>query len=70
MPKYSVIKDNEVINIIVADSKESAELLTKEECIQINEDFPYGVGSKFDGTVWKTAYELQIENESNGGENA
>jgi hypothetical protein len=52
MPKYSVIFNNKVVNSIVAESKEDAELLTKLTCVEQNESFPYGINYIFDGTNW------------------
>lgn len=52
MPKYAVIQDNSISNVILADSQQDAELLTGSECREINEAFPYGIGWKFDGTNW------------------
>lgn len=52
MPKFSVIRDNKVINLIIADSKEDAELLTKTECIEFNDDFLFGPGSEYNGSEW------------------
>lgn len=52
MPKYCVITENQIVNLIMADSKEDAELLTGTTCIQQNESFPYGIGYAFDGVKW------------------
>lgn len=52
MPRFAVIKDNTIENTIQADSQQDAELLTKLECKEVNETFPYGIGWKFDGVKW------------------
>lgn len=68
MPKYSVISNNTIINCIVASSKEGAEKLTNLECREFNDDFPYDIGSVFDGTKWFTAREWKEKQEEISGE--
>jgi hypothetical protein len=49
MSTYAVIKNNEVINTIVADSKEIAEEATNEICIEYTLENPVGIGWSYDG---------------------
>lgn len=53
MANYAVIKNGIVSNIIVADSKEIAELVTGLLCIEY-EDTPSqpGIGWSYDGSVF------------------
>lgn len=44
MPSYGVIKGDAVVNVIVADSKEDAELLTNSTCVEYTSESPLGVG--------------------------
>lgn len=67
MPKFSVILNNKVVNLISAESKEDAELATQMQCIEFNDSFPYGPGSEFDGSEWKKPNQ-HILDESNIGE--
>lgn len=39
MPNFGVISSNKIINVIVADTKEIAESVTKSECVLIDETF-------------------------------
>ena len=52
MPKYLIIQDNTIVNIIPADSKEDAELLTRSTCIEQDESLPLAIGQFFNGTSW------------------
>lgn len=47
MPNYAVIVDNLVSNIIVADSKEIAEQVTGQLCIEYADEKPAYVGAKY-----------------------
>ena len=51
MANYAVIKNNKVVNVIIADSKEIAEMVTSLECIEI-EAVPGAPGTNwsYDGT--------------------
>lgn len=44
MKKYAVIQNGQVINIIVASSKENAEAATANLCIDITEDTSTQIG--------------------------
>lgn len=61
MPKYAVIVNDCIENVIVADSKEDAELLSKKRCEEVNESFNFGAGAKFDGEKW---YHPESENKT------
>jgi hypothetical protein len=49
MTNYAVVKDGVVINTIVADSKDIAESVVGETCIEF-EDLGILIGSTYDGT--------------------
>lgn len=50
MTNYAVLNvNNEIINIIVADSKEIAEQATGAHCEELPE-FDFGIGDSWDGT--------------------
>jgi hypothetical protein len=46
---FAVIENNKVANIIVADSKEIAEVSTNKECIEYAEDSSVKIGYLWDG---------------------
>ena len=51
MANYAVIKDGIVNNVIVADTKEIAEIVTGLTCIEVsNEPGSPGIGWTYDGT--------------------
>lgn len=53
MADYAVIKDNVVNNVIVADSKEIAEMVTSLTCIEIpSEPGAPGIGWAYDGVTF------------------
>lgn len=41
---FAVISEDKVINVIVAESKEIAELVTELECIEYTSENPMGIG--------------------------
>jgi hypothetical protein len=49
MANFAVIKDGVVNNVIVADIKEVAELVTGLTCIEYTEENPAGIGWTYDG---------------------
>ena len=49
MPKFAVIRNNEVQNVIVAETKEVAVALTNALCVDIT-DVNSGIGYTYDGT--------------------
>lgn len=50
MAKYAVIKNNKVINLIVADSKEIAEQVTDLTCVEVTEERIGNINDTWDGT--------------------
>jgi hypothetical protein len=50
MAIYAVLNGNNVENIIVADSLEIAETVTKKTCIEYDDSNPAGIGWSYDGT--------------------
>lgn len=61
MPNYAVIKDNYVVNVIVADSKEDAELLSRGICIEYNSENPAGIGLFWDGNKFINPFTISAE---------
>jgi hypothetical protein len=49
MANFAVIKDNLVTNIIVAETKEIAELVTGLTCIEYTQENPAGPGWSYNG---------------------
>lgn len=45
---FAVLNGNVVENVIVADSKETAEMLTNGVCIEYTDENPAGVGWTYD----------------------
>jgi hypothetical protein len=50
MANFAVMSGTTVTNIIVAETKENAELVTKSECIEYTDENPAGIGWTYDGT--------------------
>jgi hypothetical protein len=50
MSNFAVIKNNQVVNLIVADTKEIAEQVTKLLCVQYTDVNSTGIGWEYDGT--------------------
>jgi hypothetical protein len=46
---FAVISGNNVVNVIVADSKEIAEEVTNLLCIEYTDENPAGIGWTYDG---------------------
>lgn len=44
MANYAVISGTTVTNVIVAETKEDAELVTQSECIEYTDENPAGIG--------------------------
>jgi len=53
MPNFAVIDNNKVINIIVADSKESAEQATNNLCVEYTSSNPAYIGLGYDGAIFE-----------------
>lgn len=49
MSTFAHISNSIVVNVIVADTKEIAETITGETCIEYTEDSPVGIGWVYDG---------------------
>jgi hypothetical protein len=52
MANFAVMSGTTVSNVILADSKEIAELTTNSVCVEYTEDNPAGIGWTYDGTVF------------------
>ena len=50
MATYAVMNSNIVENIIVADTKEIAEQVTRSICIEYTDENPAGIGWTYDGS--------------------
>ena len=53
MVNFAVIEDNKVTNVIVADTKEIAEMVTGFTCFESTPENPAHVGLGFDGTIFE-----------------
>jgi hypothetical protein len=52
MANFAVIKDNLVINIIVAERLEDAEQATGLVCVEYTEEAPAAIGWVYDGVTF------------------
>jgi hypothetical protein len=52
MANFAVIKDDSVINVIVADTKEIAEIVTGLICVEYIDSKPAGIGYTYDGETF------------------
>lgn len=53
MANFAVIKNNKVINLVTCDSKELAQQITGQTCIEYSDsDFPT-IGLGYDGTKFE-----------------
>jgi hypothetical protein len=50
MATFAVLSGDFVINIVIADSKEIAETVTRSECIEYTDESPAFIGDTWDGT--------------------
>ena len=50
MANFAEIKEGVVTNVIVADTKEIAELVTGSTCVEYTDENPAGIGWTWDGT--------------------
>jgi hypothetical protein len=50
MPQFAVINGNIVLNVIIAESLDDAQELTKMTCVEVTEENPAGVNWHWDGT--------------------
>ena len=53
MKTFAVMLENKVINVIVANSKEDAELVSNSICIEYTDENPAGIGWTHDGTTFE-----------------
>jgi hypothetical protein len=60
MVNFAVITGNQVTNVIVAETKEDAELVTNAECVEYTDSNPAGIGWIWDGKKF-TAPETPTE---------
>lgn len=49
MATFAVIENGIVVNTIVADTKEIAEMVTKQTCVEYTDLIPAGIGYAYDG---------------------
>lgn len=52
MATFAVIVDDLVMNVIVADTKEIAELVTGLTCVEYTDSNPAGIGWTYEGGVF------------------
>ena len=57
MANFAVIKDDLVVNIIDAPSKEVAEEATRSTCIEYTDENPARIGWTYDGTQFASLQE-------------
>jgi hypothetical protein len=50
MATFAEIQDGVVTNVIIADTKEIAELVTGLTCVEYTDSNPAGIGWTYDGT--------------------
>jgi len=55
MANFAVVRDNIVVNVIVADTLEDANQATGLTCVEYTDEFPAGIGWIFDGEVFNPA---------------
>ena len=64
MVNFAVITGNQVTNVIVAETKEDAELVTQSECIEYTDENPAAIGWFYDknnNTFLKEYPEIIVE---------
>ena len=63
MAFFAVPKDGVIVNVIVADNKEDADLVTGADCIGYTADSPIGIGMTFNEETqqWGTFPEQPAE---------
>jgi hypothetical protein len=44
MANFAVIENNTVVNVIIADTLEIAELVTQKQCVEYTDKKPAGIG--------------------------
>jgi hypothetical protein len=53
MPTYAVLQDNEVTNVIVAETLEDAMEVTGLTCVETTPENPTNIGYKYNGTTFE-----------------
>jgi hypothetical protein len=53
MANFAVIKNNIVVNVILADTLEDAEQATNLTCIEYTEEAPAGIGWSYNGETFE-----------------
>jgi len=61
MAYFAVSSGNTIVNVIVADSLETAEKLTGVTCIEYTSNAPIGIGAKLIDGVWVNRTESNDE---------
>jgi hypothetical protein len=60
---FAVITGNQVTNIIVADSKEIAEEVTRSTCVAYTDENPAHIGLGYDGTTFEQPATEEVTND-------
>jgi hypothetical protein len=50
MAYFAIIENNEVTNVIIAETKEIAETVTGKTCVEYTDSNPASIGWTYDGT--------------------
>ena len=53
MPSYAVLQDDEVVNVIVAETLEDAIEVTGLTCVETTPENPTNIGYKYNGTTFE-----------------
>jgi len=61
MPNFAVIDSGFVVNVILANSLEDAQLATGKTCVEYSDATPAGVGWSYDGTKFTAPVEEPTE---------
>jgi hypothetical protein len=64
MPNFAVISNNQVINVIVADTKDIAESVSRNECI-LSDELGIGIGwvLNLETNEWVSPSVIEIDEE-------
>jgi hypothetical protein len=49
MPQFAVLEGERIVNVIIADSLDDAQILTRRNCVELDKDIQVGIGWAFDG---------------------
>lgn len=61
MTDYAIKENNTIVNVIIADSKEIAEAVSRLEAIEVTPELPLGIGWEFINGSWVApAYEETV----------